>query len=259
MIDSHCHLEQRDYNPDRNDIISRCKKELSAVITVCAHPKDFDLTLKIADENKSFVFAVAGMHPEYIEEISDEEIKKYFEKIKQNRDKIVGIGEVGLDYFWTKDPAFREKQKNLFRKFISLSKELDLPLVVHSRDAYGEVVQILEEENAKNVHLHLFGDNKLVQKIIDNGWYVSVGPVVLRSKKHFQISRDMPIDRIMLETDAPWNSPKIFLEGKKERNDPTSVRIVAEKISEIKKMSFDEVWKKCGENAKRFYKLDVIL
>lgn len=255
MIDSHCHLEQKDYDEDRDEIIEKCKKELKALVTVCAHPSDFDLTLKLAEENKNFIFAEAGIHPEYIKEISEKEIEKFIEKIKENKNKIVGIGEVGLDYFWIKENDWQEKQKQLFIRFISLAKELKLPLTVHSRDAYEDVVKILEQEDAKKVHLHLFGDNTLVQRIADNGWYISIGPIVLKSKKHFQIARDMPIEKILLETDSPWNAPEVFLEGKKVRNDPTSIKIVAQKIAEIKKLDFNEVWKACGENAVRFFDL----
>jgi TatD DNase family protein len=257
MIDCHCHLEQEDYSSDRDEIIEKCKKELKAVITSCAHPRDFDLTLQLVDKYKNFVFASCGIHPEYIKEISEKEIEETIEKIKQNKDKIVAIGETGLDFFWTKEPEWQQKQKELFIRLIDLSKELKKPLVIHSRDAHEETIKILEQKDAKEVDMHMFGDHHLTKRIVDNGWFISINTIILKSKSHKKIARDCPIERLMLETDAPWLSPKKLLEGIDEKNDPTSIRLVAEKIAEIKKIAFDEVWRKCGENAIKFFKLPI--
>ena len=257
MIDCHCHLEQEIYSSDRDEIIEKCKKELKAVITSCAHPADFDLTLQLVEKYKNFVFASCGIHPEYIKEISEEEIDKSIEKIKQNKEKIVAIGETGLDFFWIKEPEWQQKQKELFIRLIDLSKELKKPLIIHSRDAYEETLKILEQEDAREVDMHMFGDHHLTKRIVDNGWFISINTIILKSKSHKKIARDCPLERLMLETDAPWLAPKKLLEGIDEKNDPTSIRIVAEKIAEIKKTNFEEVWKKCGENAIKFFKLPI--
>jgi TatD DNase family protein len=255
MIDVHCHLEQKDYDNDRDEIIEKCKKELKAVITSCAHPRDFDLTLNLVEKYKNFVFATAGVHPEYIKEVSEKEIDEFIERIKQNKDNLVAIGECGLDFFWVREPEWQQKQKELFIRFIELAKELRKPLVIHSRDAYEETIKILEQEGAREVDMHMFGDHHLAKRIVDNGWFISINTIILKSKSHKKIARDCPLDRLMLETDAPWLSPKKLLEGIEEKNDPTSIKIVAEKIAEIKRMSFEEVWKKCGENAIKFFNL----
>jgi len=255
MIDVHCHLEQDDYSSDRDEVIERCKKELKAVITSCAHPRDFDLTMQLTEGYKNFVFASCGIHPEYIKEVSEKEIDEFIEKIKQNKDNLVAIGECGLDFFWVREPEWQQKQKDLFIRLIELSKELKKPLVIHSREAYEETLRILEQEDAKEVDMHMFGDYHLANRIIGNDWFISINTIILRSKGHKKIARDCPLDRLMLETDAPWLSSKKLLEGVDERNDPTSIRLVAEKIAEIKKIGFEEVWKKCGENAINFFKL----
>ncbi|MEM5835147.1 MAG: TatD family hydrolase [Candidatus Aenigmatarchaeota archaeon] len=250
MIDVHCHLEQEDYEKDRDEVIERCKKELKAIITSCTHPKDFEKTIEMVKKHEKFVFASVGIHPEYIGEFSEKDIESFIEKIRRNKEFFVAIGEVGLDFNWVKDKELQERQKGMFKTFIDLSKELNLPLVVHSRDAMEETVKILEEEKASKVHLHLFGEHRFLKNVIKNGWFISIGPILLRSKKHKKIARDMPLERIMLETDSPW-----FGFGK--RNDPTSIKDVANKIAEIKKISFDDVWKICGENAIRFFNLDI--
>ncbi len=257
MIDVHCHLEQKDYDEDRDEIIEKCKKELKAVITSCAHPRDFDLTMQLVEKHKNFVFASCGIHPEYIKEVSEKEIEDTIEKIKQNRDRIVAIGETGLDFYWIKEPDWQQKQKELFIRLIELAKELRKPLVIHSRNAYEETIKILEQENAREVDMHMFGDHHLAKRIVDNGWLISINTIILRSKSHKKIARDCPLERLMLETDAPWLSPKKLLEGIDEKNDPTSIKLVAEKIAEVKKIDFDEVWQKCGENAIKFFKLTI--
>lgn len=252
MIDSHCHMEQTDFQKDRDEVIQKCKKEgLKAVVTSCAHPRDFDLTVKMVQQHKNFVFAAAAVHPEYVKEISEQEIENFIEKIKENRKHFVAIGESGLDYFWVKELSWQEKQKDLFVQFIELAKELKLPLVIHARDAFEETIKILEQNDAKEVCMHMFGANQLVQNIIDNNWLVSMNTIVLRSKKHRKIARDMPIEQLLLETDAPWLGPK------GERNDPTSIKIVAQEIAEIKKLGFENVWKACGQNAVKFFRLPV--
>lgn len=253
MIDVHCHLEQKDYEKDRDQVIEKCEKELKAVITSCAHPRDFDLTIQLTEKHKGFVFATVGIHPQYVREINEKQKEDFFELIRKNKGKIVGIGEVGLDFNWEKEDEWREKQKQLFLEFINLSKEVKLPLVIHSWDACEDVVKILEQEDAEQVLLHMFENNSLVKEIADNKWFVSMNTIVLKSKKYKKVVRDVPLEQLMLETDAPWLAP----EGFGSRNDPTAIKIVAEKISEIKKIGFDEVWKKCGENAVKFFDLSV--
>jgi len=257
MIDVHCHLEQKDYDEDRDEIIEKCKKELKAVITSCAHPKDFNLTMDMVNRYRNFVFASCGIHPEYIKEVSEKEIEEFIEKIKQNKDNLVAIGECGLDFFWVREPEWQQKQKDLFIRLIELSKELKKPLVIHSREAYEETLRILEQEDVREVDMHMFGYHHLTNRIVNNGWFISINTIILRSKSHKKIARDCPIERLMLETDAPWLSPKKLLEGIDEKNDPTSIKLVAEKIAEVKKIDFDEVWKKCGENAIKFFKLTI--
>lgn len=248
MIDSHCHLEQKDYDKDRDEFIKSLKKELKAVVTSCAHPKDIDLTLEIARKHKNFVFACIGLHPEYIKELKESELGNIIEKIRQHKNDIVGIGEVGLDFNWVKEKEWQEKQRELFVEMISLAKEIRKPLVIHSRNAYEEVIRILEQEDAKEVLLHMWGEKKLVDRINENNFFVSIGPIIARSKNHKRIARDIPIERILLETDSPW-----FGDG--GRGTPLNIKIPCQKIAEVKKLSFEEVWRKCGQNSISFFKL----
>ncbi|MFH1229139.1 MAG: TatD family hydrolase [Candidatus Aenigmatarchaeota archaeon] len=255
MIDVHCHLEQSDYDKDRDQVVEDCKKDLKAIITSCAHPMDFDLTMQMSEKYKNFVFASCGIHPEYIKEISEKKIENIIENIKQNKDRIVAIGEVGLDFYWVKEPEWQQKQRELFIQMINLAKEMKKPLVIHSRNCHEETIRILEQEDAREVDMHMFGDHHLIERITNNGWSISMNTIILRSKSHKKIARDCPLENLMLETDAPWLAPKRLLDGIEERNSPLSIRIVAEKIAEIKKVDFDTVWKSCGQNAVKFFRL----
>jgi TatD DNase family protein len=251
MIDAHCHLEQPDYDSDRDQVIENCKKELRAIITSCAHPKDFDLTMQVVEKHKGFVFATVGIHPEFVKEISEKEKDDFLDLIKQNREKIVGIGEVGLDYDWVKEVEFQQKQREWFVDFINFSKEVKLPLVIHARASYEDAIKILEQEDARHVLMHMFGANHLVKRIIENNWFVSLNTVLLVSKKHKKVARDMPLEKLMTETDAPWLGPD------KKRNDSTSVKFVIEKIAEIKKVGVEEVDKITTKNAIEFFDLKI--
>ncbi len=256
MIDSHCHLEQKDFDKDRGELLKEWKKNLKAIVTTCACPKDWELTKKIVKENKGFVYAVAAVHPIYAKEVSDKEFDRFIEIYKKEakQENLVGIGEVGLEYHHIKDKKLREKQVKRFKRFIELAKEVDLPLVVHLRDAHLEGVEILEKEGMKEkkVLLHMFCDNKLTKRVIENKWFISVGPGIQKSKTIRKIARDMPMDKILLETDSPW-----FGDG--VRGTPLNVLKPAQKIAEIKKISIDEVEKQTDKNAIAFFGLSKLL
>lgn len=260
MIDTHCHLEQSDYNKDRDTVIRRCKQKLQAVITSCANPANFGLTLQLVRNYQGFLFATASIHPSYVKKFSEEEITDYIEQIKSNRDHLVAIGETGLDYHWVKDDEWQKKQKHLFVRLIEVAKQLHLPLVIHSRDSSEDAIEILEQHAGKRVHMHMFTNRALLNQVIDNGWLISVNTFLLRSKNMKKIVRDCPIDQLMLETDSPWLG--VDRDGRikpkdEVRNEPTSVRLVAEKIADIKKMDIEQVDQQTTSNAIKFFRLNI--
>lgn len=250
MIDTHCHLEQKDYNEDREEVIKECKKKMKALVTSCAHPSDLDLTFEICKKHKGFVFYTIGLHPEYIKDLSDDDKKKTIDAIIKNKHLISGIGEIGLDYYWIKEEEWQEKQKELFAEMLKLAKKLDLPVVIHSRDAMQDTLDILEKEDFKGrkVLMHLFTAKEFLPRVLENGWSISIGPLILKNKETRKIARDCPLSNLMLETDSPW-----FGFGK--RGTPLNTLKVAEKIAEIKKISKEEVEKQTDLNAIKFFGL----
>lgn len=259
MIDSHMHLNQREYDEDRPALVEKWKAAgLKAVISNSVALNTFEKGLKIQARWPDFVFTTASIHPEYIKEVNAEQIDAFFEKLRAHSNEIVGIGEAGLDHFNVKEPEWQTKQKELFIRFIALSRELDKPLVVHTREAHEETVDLLEEQGVKRAHLHLWSSRGLIKRVIDNGWLVSLGPLIMQSKSIQKIAKDMPLEQILLETDSPWFGGK-GADGKPLRGEPTNIRPVAEKVAEIKGLSFDEVWLQCGRNAVSLYGLPVKL
>jgi len=261
MIDSHCHLEQKDFDNDLDQVIEKCKKELKAIVTSCAHPKDFKKTLEIVEKYKGFVFCTVGIHPEYIKEFSEKEINLFIEEIKKNKDKIIGIGEVGLDYNWIKEDKLRERQKTLFTKMIRLAKQLDKPLVIHSREALNETLEILEKEKAERVLLHMWGGHQLMNKVFALGYNISMNSIIMRSKSYRKVVKKQPLEKLMLETDAPWLAIKKTETGyeldPKSRNTPLTIKLTAQKIAELKDLDFNDIWTQCTHNAISFFRLTI--
>ncbi|MBI2545132.1 MAG: TatD family hydrolase [Candidatus Aenigmarchaeota archaeon] len=251
MIDAHCHLEQKDYLKDLDQVIQNCNDEgIKAVVTTCCDIGEWNRALEITKQFKNYVFLSASIHPEFVKEITPRQIDEHLERLRENKKNLVAIGETGLDYFWVREEEWREKQKELFIQHIELSKELKLPLVIHTRDAGEDVLKILEQEDAKNVLLHMWGFKDLIPRVIENKYSITVGPIIAKSKNHKKVVRDMPIENILLETDSPW-----FGDG--VRGTPVNIKIPCGKISEEKKLTFEQVWNKCGSNAIRFFNLDL--
>jgi len=262
MIDSHCHLEQSAYDKDLDQVIEKCKSEgLKALVTSCAHPKDFQKTLDMVEKYKNYVFATISIHPSYIKDFNDQKIDEFIENIKQNKDKFVAIGETGLDYSWVEESNQRKRQQELFIKFINLAKELEKPLVVHARKALPETLKILEDNDVKNAQLHMWGDHNLMDRIIDLGYYISMNSIIMRSKTYRKVIKKAPIEKLMLETDSPWMAVKKVEDGyvidAKARNDSTTIKLIAKKIAELRDVDFNEIWNKCGENSIRFFGLSL--
>jgi TatD DNase family protein len=249
MIDSHFHLEQPQYK-DRDELIKKWKTSLKAVITSCAHPKDLEKTIKYTKKYKGFIFATAGLHPQYIKELTEEIIENYLEKIKTNSSSFVAIGEIGLDYHWIKDSKDQETTRKLFRRLLEFAKKLKKPVVVHNWEAGEDTTKILEEFSLPRVHMHMWGEKKFTAAVENNGWFISVGPSIFQSKQRKKIVRDFPLERIFLETDSPW-----FPMGEDKIGYPTNIKKVAERIAEIKNLDTELVWKTCGENTKKFFEL----
>jgi TatD DNase family protein len=239
FIDIHCHL---DLCKDLSKIIENAKKKNIKVILTCGiNKKTLEISKKFPE-----VKACLGIYPTDCLKLNDQELNGEIQFIKQNKKKIIAIGEVGLDLHHGNK---LEKQKQNLKKFIELAKELDIPIIVHSRKAEKDTIDLLENLNCKKVIMHCFSGNmKLVKRIINNSWYLSI-PTCVKYNEHFQkIIELTQIDSLFCETDSPFLHPE-----KKEDNQPVNVIESYKKIAEIKRLSLEKVRDKIYENYKKIF------
>ncbi len=247
LIDTHCHLDSKKYNDDREEILKKIENEMEFVVNIGYDLASSERSVNYAN-TYPFIYAVVGFHPTDIGSYSDEAEARLLE-LSQNK-KVVAIGEIGLDYHWMTDP--KEIQKEIFRRQMDLAVKVNLPVVIHSRDAMEDTINILNEyPNMKGI-VHCYPGSFESALNIPEGYYFGIGGVVTfsNSKKTVEFVRKMDISRIVIETDAPYLTPMPF-RGK--RNEPSYVSYVVEKIAEIKNMTYEEVLRITNENAKKIY------
>lgn len=255
MIDSHCHLEQKETFFRREQLISECRAAgMSALVTVCARPQDFELTLDIVRKHKGFIFATAGIHP--LESVSasnsENEIDAYIELIKRHRSELNAIGEIGIDDILVKEPSKRQRSRDVFIQFVELADEIRLPIVIHCREAYPEVIKKLSDRGAKRVVFHYFNKPDLVGDIADQGWCVSL-PVTLALSSAKRLSDllknagDKMAD-VMVETDSPIE----LSDGK--RITPMDVRLIVDAIAKQNREESRLAAAKAARTAKEFFR-----
>ncbi len=248
MIDIHAHLCFGDYDKDMDCIINRCRQELYAVIVGTARYDEGVKALALSKKYPHFIFPTLGFHP--TEGGSD--VNRIFDLIKANKDKIAGIGEVGLDYHWEKNPAKQSIQKENFSNFIDLAEKLKRPLVIHSWDAESECFEMVKGTSVDAIFHCFSGTRELAQDIVSQGFYISISTMILFSKNIRKIARDLPLDKLLLETDSPFLSPN---KEQDPRNYPWNIRLSAEKIAAIKGITKNEILEKAKENAIRIFRL----
>jgi TatD DNase family protein len=253
LIDSHAHLEMPEFKKDLEEVLQRAKEAgVQIIFTVGTEQRDWGRALEIANAHP-WVYAILGVHPHNAKEIDDSTYPT-LKKICRG-EKVRAFGEIGLDFFRNHSP--RDVQVKRFREQIGLAKELKLPIVVHDRDAHEETLEALRSERADDCGgiIHCFsGDLDMARKCMDMGFCISVpGSITYKNAESFQkIVRELPLDSLLVETDAPFLTPVPF-RGK--RNEPGYVRYTAQKVAEIKKIPFEKVAEATTENALRVFRL----
>jgi TatD DNase family protein len=253
LIDSHAHLEMPEFRGDLEEVIQRAQHSgIEYVFTVGTEKKDWGRTLEIANSNPS-VYAILGVHPHNAKEI-DGQIYPILRELCRN-ERVKAYGEIGLDFYRNLSP--RDVQIKRFREQIGLARELQLPIVIHDREAHQETVEILRSEKAGECGgiIHCFsGDDEMAKACLEMGFYISIpGSITYKNaERYWEIVRKIPLESLLVETDAPFLTPIPF-RGK--RNEPSFVRFTAQKLAEIKGVSFEKVAEMTSENALRVYKL----
>jgi TatD DNase family protein len=272
LIDTHSHLNFKAYDADREEVIKRTQKEGVICIDVGTKYETSKRAVELAEKNDG-IYAAIGMHPIHIktdllklkmdeEEGAFQPLGEDFDKDKYKElaksKKVVAVGEIGLDYYYkpkgtAKTEKFKQKQKEIFLQQLELAKELSLPVIIHCRMAHEDVTEILKAHNMKGV-VHCFtGSLEDAQRYIDLGFCIGVNGIIFKLNLD-EIIKKIPLDKILIETDCPYLTPPKA--GPKEmRNEPIFVKYVAERIAELRGISFDEVAKKTTENTKNLFKI----
>ncbi len=254
-IDTHVHLNAEQYNDDLEEVIERALAAgVKRMVVIGFDRKTIKRAISLS-EQYDFIYAVVGWHPVDAIDCTEEDLK-WIEELALH-DKVVAIGETGLDYHWDKSP--KDVQQKIFRKQIQLAQRVNLPIVIHNRDATEDVIQILKEEHAEKTGgvMHCFGGSvETAKTCIDMNFMISLGgPVTFKNaKKPKEVATEIPLEWLMIETDAPYLAPHPH-RGK--RNEPALVPLVAEEIARLKNVSVDEVARVTTNNAIRFYQLPV--
>lgn len=249
LVDTHCHLDNEKFDEDRLEVIERIKENLEFCVNIGYDLASSKKSLELAKEY-DFIYAVIGVHPIDIAEYS-EEVEKELEILGKNP-KVVAIGEIGLDYHWMTEP--KEVQEERFKRQLELAERLNKPVVIHTRDAMEDTVNILKEYPNITGVIHCYpGSLETAKQLVDR-FYLGIGGTLTfkNSKKAVEVVKDIPLDRIVIETDCPYLTPEPF-RGK--RNEPIYVEYVAKKIAEIKEISVEDVTKVTTENAKKLYRI----
>ncbi|MFH1457998.1 MAG: TatD family hydrolase [Candidatus Omnitrophota bacterium] len=251
LIDTHCHLDFPQFDPDREEVIARAKEHgIEAMVNIGSSLEGTRKSLQLARQY-DFIYPTVGIHPHDADKFNqqDEDILTGFLKQK----KAVAIGETGLDYF--KNYSQPENQKRLFRTLLRLAKEFVLPLVIHSRQAQTDTLKMCKEFSPVQAVVHCFSAGEdFLKECLESGFFISFTCNVTYKKADDlrNLVKMTPLDRLLLETDAPFLPPE---ELRGRRNEPLYVRNLAQEIAKIKEVSLDEVAKVTTQNAKNFFRI----
>ena len=253
LIDTHAHIDM-EINEENSldDIIKEMNKfgvKKAVIPAVEISTQDKVIELANSDEN---IYGMVGLFPSEAKTYTPE-FEEKMEAIAKNNKKIAAVGEIGLDYYW--DKSFVDLQKEVFIKQIKMAQRLDLPIAVHDREAHKDCFDLLKEQKAERVLFHCFsGSVEFMKECIKEGWYIALGGVVTfkNAVKIKDVAREVPLDKLVLETDSPYLTPVPF-RGKP--NKPAYVRYVAEEIAKIRNISFDEIAEITSKNAEKFFNI----
>ena len=252
LFDTHAHMDDRAFDADREELLASFpEKGIGLVMNPgCSLASSRNVAELITKYD--FLYGAVGSHPDVADEVDEAVIDEYRMLCKQN-DKIKAIGEIGLDYHYEDIP--REIQQKAFRAQMALARELDLPVIVHEREAHEDGMKIVDEfPEVKGVFHCYSGSAEMAKELVKRGWYIGFTGVLTfkNARKAVEVAASIPLERIVIETDCPYMAPEPF-RGK--RNDPGKIYRMAEKLAEIRGVSVEEIQRITMENGKRLYRI----
>ena len=253
LFDTHTHMDDRAFDADRHALLSSLPSQgLSLVMNPGCSLASSRNAVALA-EQYDFLYAAVGSHPDACDEVNDAVIDAYRQLCRQHP-KVKAIGEIGLDYHYEDIP--RDIQQRAFRAQMALAKELDLPVIVHERDAHADGMQIVSEFPGITGVFHCYsGSLEMAKWLIDRGWYIGFTGVLTfkNAKKAIEVASAIPLERLVLETDCPYMAPEPF-RGK--RNHPGYLYRMAQRLAEVRGMDVAEIQRITTENGKRLYRIE---
>ena len=252
LFDTHAHMDDRAFDEDREELLAALPEQGIGLVLnpgcSLASSRNVDLLTK----QYEYIYGAVGSHPDAADEVDEAVLEEYRMLCKQNA-KIKAIGEIGLDYHYEDIP--REIQQKAFRLQMELAKELDLPVIVHERDAHEDGMKIVEEFPGVQGVFHCYsGSAEMAKWLVARGWYIGFTGVLTfkNARKALEVASSIPLDRIVLETDCPYMSPEPF---RGRRNDPGKLYRMAEKLAELRGLSVEEIHRITMENGKKLYRI----
>lgn len=255
IFDTHAHYDDEAFDEDRESVFNQIKDNgVVGVLNCSSSYESIDRTNKLTIEN-DFIYGALGIHPENANEFNDN-VKSYIINIIKNNKKIVAIGEIGLDYYWSENPG-REIQQKVFREQMKLAENLNLPVVIHDREAHGDTLKIIKEfPNVKGI-VHCFsGSTEFAMECIKLGYYIGITGVVTfkNASKLIDVVKNIPLERLLVETDSPYMSPA---PNRGKRNKSDYIAYIIEQIASIKDLDPIEVNLAVNDNFKRLIEIGI--
>lgn len=254
FIDSHAHLDDERFNEDRRELINSLKEnKIDMVLNIGYDLESSWTSVQLANEY-SQIYAVIGVHPHDAQDVPEDYLDQLRELSKE--EKVLAIGEIGLDFYYDNSP--RETQRKVFKEQIGLAKELNLPVVIHTRDADQETFEIIKEavgDGGLRGVMHCYsGSVEMAREYLKLGFYISLGGPVTFKKARVpkEVAKAVPLNRLFIETDCPYLTPEPF---RGRRNEPKYVAYTAETIAEIKGISIEELAKETSRNVRELFEI----
>ncbi|MEN6329514.1 MAG: TatD family hydrolase [Methanobacteriaceae archaeon] len=252
MIDAHCHVDFKEFNKTRDEVMVRAKRKLKAIINSGASLGGNRRTLKMAQDYPDFLYPSLGFHPHYALKADKSAITEALTEIELNLHQAVALGETGLDFHNLKSQEAQKKQEELFVTFLKLASEQEMPLVVHARDAEKKALEMAKQyKGIPKIIFHCYGgDMETAQQIMDEGHLLSLSTLVCFSPHHQTLARELPLSHLLTETDSPYLSP-----FKGQRNEPSFVEETVKTIANLKSMDIQEVAAITEKNALEVFRI----
>ena len=253
IFDTHAHYDDEAFEEDRGALIaSLAEQGIGRVVNVAADLASVSTSLTLAQQYP-FIYAAVGVHPSNVQELTERDYEWLEEKLAAP--KAVAVGEIGLDYYWDKEPEVQARQRESFSRQLQLAKKLDKPVIIHSRDAAKDTLDVMAAEGGSQLRavIHCFSYTKETAREFQKwDYYFGIGGVLTfkNAKKAIEVIREVPIERLMVETDSPYMAPEPF---RGRRNSSLYVYRMAEKIAEIKGMPVEDVERITTENGRRLF------